>query len=205
MSFQDPPTDFNIQATQSPDVVKYTWSALERHPLQWMPLVFGILMLVQAVAMPILFFTNTPNDLDTIPLVIACLFLGTIGSTLAWSGYRKRGHEVVELRRGSMTYDSGPTVMPRPVLLFFCIPHLFNSFLAAGYSAPTTHFRRQQRTFPRNSIGTVTLERVGGRQRLRFDFGRDRVEIGYLLTEPEREWLHRKLVAWQQSDENLDI
>lgn len=37
------------------------------------------------------------------------------------------------------------------------------------------------------------LERIGERQRLTFDVGAERVEIGDTLTEPEREWLHEVL------------
>ena len=40
------------------------------------------------------------------------------------------------------------------------------------------------------------LDRVGGRQRLSFDHGADRVEIGDTLGESERQWLHGILETW---------
>ncbi len=43
------------------------------------------------------------------------------------------------------------------------------------------------------------LDRVGERQRLRFDHGAKRIEIGSVLTEPEREWLHQLLEQWRVS------
>lgn len=42
------------------------------------------------------------------------------------------------------------------------------------------------------------LGRVGERQRLTFDHGAQRVEIGEVLEEPEREWLHQVLETWRQ-------
>jgi len=43
------------------------------------------------------------------------------------------------------------------------------------------------------------LDRVGERQRLRFDQGAKRIEIGSVLSEPEREWLHQLLEQWRVS------
>jgi hypothetical protein len=40
------------------------------------------------------------------------------------------------------------------------------------------------------NIQNLQLERVGERQRLSFDYGVQRLEIGKSLTEPEREWLY---------------
>ncbi len=50
----------------------------------------------------------------------------------------------------------------------------------------------QRREFPE-----FTLDRVGERQRLSFDLGNDRIEIGHCLKEPEREWLHKVLETWR--------
>jgi hypothetical protein len=53
------------------------------------------------------------------------------------------------------------------------------------------------RTFRREQVGdSLLLDRVGERQRLSVDGAGERVEIGYLLREPEREWLHGVLRAW---------
>lgn len=40
------------------------------------------------------------------------------------------------------------------------------------------------------NIQNLQLERVGERQRLSFDYGAQRLEIGKALTEPEKEWLY---------------
>lgn len=44
-----------------------------------------------------------------------------------------------------------------------------------------------------NQPVNLHLERIGERQRLTFDIGSERVEIGDTLTEPEREWLYEIL------------
>jgi hypothetical protein len=60
-------------------------------------------------------------------------------------------------------------------------------------------FRRwpRPRSFRREQVaGSLLLDRVGERHRLSVDRGGERVEIGYALREPEREWLHGVLRAW---------
>ncbi len=51
----------------------------------------------------------------------------------------------------------------------------------------------------RDKISNIAIERVGERQRLTFDLGADRIEIGENLREPEREWLAAVLNAWKTS------
>jgi hypothetical protein len=41
-----------------------------------------------------------------------------------------------------------------------------------------------------SQMNNLRLERAGERQRLTFDYGRERIEIGCTLSEPEREWLY---------------
>jgi hypothetical protein len=47
-------------------------------------------------------------------------------------------------------------------------------------------------------MGTLKLDRAGEKQRLFFENGAERIEIGDTLTEPEREWLYNILVEhWE--------
>lgn len=108
----------------------------------------------------------------------------------------KRCRESIELRADSLTYDNGPPLMPFPILCFFGFPFLFNPVLTSGYTTPMPHFWRKKRMFSRDSMGSFTLDRIGVRQRLRFDCGRERIEMGVLLSEPEREWLATELASW---------
>ena len=48
----------------------------------------------------------------------------------------------------------------------------------------------------REEIRGLALDRAGKWQRLTFQCGAKRVEIGAILTEPEREWLHTILQRW---------
>ena len=50
----------------------------------------------------------------------------------------------------------------------------------------------------RADLGKFVLDRVGERQRLSFDRGADRIEIGATLREPEREWLFVALDEWRR-------
>jgi hypothetical protein len=49
----------------------------------------------------------------------------------------------------------------------------------------------------RESVGEIKLVTTGERQRLTFDVGANRVEVGRHLREPEREWLADVLAAWR--------
>lgn len=55
---------------------------------------------------------------------------------------------------------------------------------------------RRKQTFAKKDIGEIRLDRVGERQRLSFDYGAQRIEVGEFLQEPEREWLFAALKAW---------
>jgi hypothetical protein len=55
----------------------------------------------------------------------------------------------------------------------------------------------------RSDICGFVLERVGGRQRLCFDRGADRLEIGAGLREPDREWLFAVLRRWHSPNRPL--
>lgn len=55
-------------------------------------------------------------------------------------------------------------------------------------------------TVARSDIRGFVLERVGERQRLCFDRGADRLEIGAALREPEREWLFAVLQRWHAAN-----
>jgi hypothetical protein len=49
----------------------------------------------------------------------------------------------------------------------------------------------------KRDIGDIRIDRVGERQRLTFDNGAKRIEIGEYLEEPEREWLFAVLKSWK--------
>jgi hypothetical protein len=54
-------------------------------------------------------------------------------------------------------------------------------------------FRNKTYRIESNDPFNLQLERVGERQRLTFDIGAERIEIGDVLSEPEREWLYEVL------------
>jgi hypothetical protein len=56
---------------------------------------------------------------------------------------------------------------------------------------------RRKQTFARKDVGEIRLDRVGERQRLSFDYGAQRIEVGEFLEEPEREWLFAALRSWK--------
>lgn len=55
------------------------------------------------------------------------------------------------------------------------------------------NLRNKTYRIERSFLENLQLERVAERQRLTFDVGAERVEIGETLSEPEREWLYKIL------------
>lgn len=100
--------------------------------------------------------------------------------------------EQITLKGDTFSYDSGTSVPTA----------LFNPWWMMRYSDPNEAFRHFFRRriiidVPKGDLGNVVLQRIGDRQRLYFDRGADRIEIGEHLREPEREWLADVISAWQ--------
>lgn len=55
-------------------------------------------------------------------------------------------------------------------------------------------FKNRTFSLGASEVETLKLNRTGEKQRLSFDHGAERIEIGDILTEPEREWLYNILV-----------
>jgi hypothetical protein len=65
-----------------------------------------------------------------------------------------------------------------------------------GWGHPTAPNPTHAVEVARSAISGFVLERIGERQRLCFDRGADRLEVGAGLREPEREWLFAVLRRW---------
>lgn len=106
--------------------------------------------------------------------------------------FRPPHRESVALKHDTFHYDSG-TSAPMP---------FFNPWYAMRHANPNEAFgrmfrRRKRIAVSKSDLGSVVLERVGERQRLVFDHGADRIEIGEHLREPEREWLADVIATWK--------
>src|SRR5262249_24071625 len=71
-----------------------------------------------------------------------------------------------------------------------------------GPSAPAATLPAE---VPRSEIRQFVLDRAGERQRLYFDRGADRLEIGACLREPEREWVYAVLQRWHSPRQPLQL
>ena len=158
-------------------------------------------MLFAAVAMPIMIVTGL--DPEGQPPLRDALIFGAIllcgSGFLLYFGLRIRGGESITLDANTIKYDTGPSVLPMPLMLWFGPMFLFGPQMMGGTTMTPTHLIRKRHTQSIDRISQFVLERVGERQRLRVDFGADRIEIGNLLREPEREWLAEQLEKWHAS------
>ncbi len=194
----EPPAGSTIEHTAGSETVTYCWRPSARHPLQWIPMFFGSFMLFGAVVMPVMILGVLAAD-EQMPVSDALIFGAILlcgGSFLLYSGLRIRGRESITLSDNTFEYDTGPSVLPMPLMLWFGPMFLFGPQMMGGTTMTATHLFRKKHTQSSDRISQFVLERVGERQRLRVDFGADRIEIGNLLREPEREWLAEQLREW---------
>jgi hypothetical protein len=110
----------------------------------------------------------------TIGGLFACYMLYTLN--------RPAVEESVLVSRGKVVHDSGT-----PDMLEFWP----NDWMMMQRRSPWALFTRKRRVYELggSELATLKLDGDGDRQRLRYDSGAERVEIGFVLSEPEREWL----------------
>ena len=94
--------------------------------------------------------------------------------------------ESVLVSRGRVVHDSGTPDM---------LELWPNGWMMKRQLAPWAMFTRKRRVYElgEHELATLKLDGDGDRQRLRYDSGAERVEIGFVLSEPEREWLFREI------------
>ncbi|MFO0949748.1 MAG: hypothetical protein U0835_01070 [Isosphaeraceae bacterium] len=103
-----------------------------------------------------------------------------------WSMVRPSRPESLLLGDRELVYDPGWRVPPLTEM----------SQATSDGRNPLSRGRRV--VVPREDVSRFVLDRVGERQRLTFDHGAKRVEVGACLGEPEREWLFGVLEQWRQ-------
>ncbi|MEZ6126174.1 MAG: hypothetical protein R3C49_23845 [Planctomycetaceae bacterium] len=196
-----PPVGSTIEFSSDGSDVVYQWRPAGRHPVQYIPMFFGGMMLLMSVFLPFAISeANVPGAEITLreTLIMAVLQV-CIGAFLLYAGLRVRGRESIRLNATRIEYDTGPSVLPLPLMLIFGPTLQYGPQIMGRESMVPTHIFRKKYTQATEQAGRFVLERVGERQRLRFDIGADRIEIGNLLREPEREWLAAQLNEWLAS------
>jgi hypothetical protein len=188
------PAGTTIESSLEGESWTLTWRAINRHPLQWIPVFFGGFMMVGGMFFLTVDQANPvfQNHWSSIGLFQFCL-----GAVFLWYGLSRRRREKLCLTSDEVFYDSGPAPVPRWLLMFYGQPMMWGNWFGTA-DAGGSSFQRRRYTMNVAELGPFTLERVGERQRLRVDHGAERIEIGHILREPEREWLADFLVDWQE-------
>ncbi len=106
---------------------------------------------------------------------------------------RPQRPESITLKHYSFYYDSGSSFTTSLFNPAYGLRRAHSNEALSGLFK-----RRQQIEIAKSSFSDVVLERTGERQRLYFDHGADRIEIGMTLREPEREWLAGVIEQWSE-------
>jgi hypothetical protein len=138
---------------------------------------------------------NIPNGARAFLLFWLCLW--TVGGAFAFFMLyllvRPPRAESVTLGNGFFRHDPGSVSWTGFFNPWYGMRHM------DPRAFPNLLRRRKRIEIDKSDLGPVVLDRVGERQRLYFDHGADRIEIGEHLREPEREWLAAMIGAWQAS------
>jgi hypothetical protein len=127
------------------------------------------------------------------PFLVFWLIAWTIGGVFAMRNVyflaRPTRPEKIILDAAALIFEAGTPNFPGMSF------QGFNKRQDDDDSAPAN--AKSKYVVPKKDVGEIKLERVGERQRLTFDYGAERVEVGFFLKEPEREWLFSVLKQWK--------
>ncbi|MCA9098528.1 MAG: hypothetical protein KDA36_09085 [Planctomycetaceae bacterium] len=179
----------------------YRWQPYKRSVFLYFPAIFlSIWMCGWAVALIAAvreLITNAKGEERMFLILWLALWSigGIMAGTILYFMFRPGRHESVRLGRFQFRHDPGS--IPMGVLM--SPAYAFKNLNAMNPFFPFNQMfsNRKPIELDKQQLGPVKLERVGERQRLYFDHGSDRIEIGENLREPEREWLAAVIQNWQ--------
>ena len=185
-----PPDGSVIQAIPQPDGVVLRWSNPAGTVVRYLVAIFLLCWLVGWCSGEIAVFHQLLTHRSGAPVIFPIFFLcfWTLGGALALLIFVKSVSptrpETLQLSPSLLVHDPG-SESPTSLLNMLRFRGLFH--------------RTTPVTVPRDAVQNIRLERIYNRQRLSFDVGMDRIEVGRDLRGPEREWLHGLLLAWKEN------
>jgi hypothetical protein len=190
----DPPKGSKIQVQRDMHSTSYVWKNDGRSLGEYVGTAFllfwfcgwtfgGIMALLHLMSGTL----DTKGTLFFLAWLIGWVLGETYVGTILYLSLRRRKPSVLTLSPGLMRFETGTTVSDRE--------------LRSGRLPRAVLPKCRNRVYEIETcqLKSLKLDRVGERQRLTFDYGGERIEIGQTLSEPEREWLHQTLKAQGQS------
>ena len=195
------PIGSKIQEIEELDGMTYRWERPDGGVFRvvlWVVVVIQALLILGIVVVPPMFNQRNPQGApaDIVALAFGVIFVFVFGLGMSFFFLRRSRPASVTLGDDRFRYDPGRQA---------AISIWWNPWLMMKYSDPTemwSKFFRRPKPIEllKTELGRVVLDRAGERQRLYFDYGADRVEIGECLREPEREWLASVIHEWQNEE-----
>lgn len=195
MNATDPPANSQIKQREDMDGITYYW---KKSSMGFMRIAMACFLCVWLVVwtsglVNIISDAMKP-DLELFDLLFMAPFLlgELFGIYMLYILLRPDKPESVTLGAHTFKYDTGRAMM-----------NMWNSYeMMRKKQTAMNPFamlspKRKIYKFDRPDCPEFVLEGFGDEQRLRFDDGADRVNIGEYLKEPEREWLAGLLITWR--------
>lgn len=196
MDIPDQPENSQIQINSEPDCLTLSWKKPGGGTMRLFIAAFLLFWLCGwAVGFVAAIANLVAGDEPPSPFLVVWLAFWTIGGAFAvgflYLLLRPQKPESVTLWQNRFEYDTGSATL-----------NFFNPYwmMKKKYVNPFSMLFQRRKTyeFSRGECPEFVLEGMGDNQRLRFDDGADRVQIGESLKEPEREWLAEVLSAWRK-------
>ena len=177
----------------------FFWQSLRSGPIYKSAVRDGVLFVCASIAgLVFIIYRLLVSPLGpSVPerLVFGAFMAMCYAAVIAAAYFMLRGPraESVALGQDYFRHDPGG----RPMALLTHSPYMLQE--STLVAVRNDFFRRRRPVeLPKANLPPVVLNRVGERQRLYFECGTKRIEIGRFLREPEREWLAAVIQAWQE-------
>ena len=180
----EPPTGSSMLIEQGIHSTTILWRDKEKGRTKITFILFGAYLCIFSVCM----LYSAIKEKFSILLFSIGIFVLLAGFIHLWSSIRAKRPFRLVLSRGRLSYKPGAISMNH-----------FQEIEADGIESVQNmiawmkKYKKSIFDLEHVAIQNLTLEKVGDRQRLTFDHGADRIEIGMTLSDAEKEWLYETI------------
>ncbi|HBN77748.1 MAG TPA: hypothetical protein DD473_18455 [Planctomycetaceae bacterium] len=192
---------FRIEANDS--ATTFAWKHRPNDPIRFF---FGVYYLVSSFMLSYLIYIDIKQAIDSYQrsndmlriwgAIVFMMFFPLI-FLLAYLFLKKNRLEKIAFKEQKLIFQEGKG--PISFVNFHWMGKKRHNFNPISF----VFSKVKSYSFNRSDVDRIVLEGFGQQQRLRFDDGAIRVEIGEYLREPEREWLFEQIQQWKSAGNKL--
>ncbi|MBV08640.1 MAG: hypothetical protein CMN21_05405 [Rubinisphaera sp.] len=202
MNRPEPPSGHQFRIEENDSGTTLAWKHRPNDPIRFLfggyYFVFGIIFIFMSYSDFTRAFNNQENTFDIFRMLGPFIFLifFPLIMLLAYLFLKRNRLEKIAFKGQELIFQDGKG--PISVINFHWLGKKRHNFNPISF----VFSKAKSYSFNRSDVDRIILEGFGQQQRLRFDDGAVRVEIGEYLREPEREWLFEQIQQWRSAGDN---